>query len=135
MNRKGFILYLTFLVTTVVFMLVTGSQTISRISLDMGRTDVLETIVFHAADGGIEKGLAYLRNKFAPFELSSQYKLDGNRTIEINVQALADGENLNLKSEASLFEGKSLLIKKVYVRNNIENKSGRNGIGRFMEVR
>jgi hypothetical protein len=138
MNRQGFALYLTFLVTTVVFMLVTAGQTISRLSLDMGRTDVLETIVFHAADGGLEKGIAHLRGKFEPFDLAYEAKLDNNRDLKVNVAAKHENPNneaLTLKCDVSLFEGNALLIKKTYMRSNIENQSGRNGIGRFMEVR
>ncbi|MDD3000303.1 MAG: hypothetical protein PHF29_00935 [Candidatus Riflebacteria bacterium] len=138
MNRQGFALYLTFLVTTVVFMLVTAGQTISRLSLDMGRTDVLETIVFHAADGALEKGIAHLRGKFQPFDLAYEGKLDNNRDLKISLAAKHENPNnkvLTLRCNVSLFEGNTLLIKKTYMRSNIENQSGRNGIGRFMEVR
>ena len=67
MNRKGFSIYLTFLVTTVVFLLVTGSQEISMFTLDISRSDAIDVIAFHAADGGLEIGLAKLRQKYQPF--------------------------------------------------------------------
>jgi hypothetical protein len=138
MNRQGFALYLTFLVTTVVFMLVTAGQTISRLSLDMGRTDVLETIVFHAADGALEKGIAHLRGKFEPFDLTYEAKFENNRNLKVNLAAKnenSNSETLSLLCAVSLFEGNNLLIKKTYMRTNIENRLGRSGLGRFMEVR
>ena len=51
-NRRGFTVYLCFLVTTAVFMMVMGTFEASRLALDIGRSVALETVAFHAADGG-----------------------------------------------------------------------------------
>jgi len=52
-SRRGFILYITFVVTSVLLLLVLGGQEIVRFSLDMGRSAALETVAFHAAYGGL----------------------------------------------------------------------------------
>lgn len=138
MNKRGFTLYLTILVTALVFMLVTGSQSISQISLDVGRSNILETLVFHAGDGGLEKGIAKIRNSFKPFEFNYKYNLDNERSLEIEVVAQEDEEDkslLNLNSKVKLFEGGNLLMNKTYARNHIKQELGRNEIGRFMEVK
>jgi hypothetical protein len=137
MNKKGFTLYLTFVITTLVFMLTTSSQSISRISMDMGRSNMLETLAFHAADGGLEKGLAQLRHGFAPFEFAYNYVLSGNRKLRVEVKALQAENplNIDLHSKVHLFEGENLLLSKTYARNNITKELGRNGIGHFMEVK
>ena len=46
MNRQGFSLYLTFLISTVIFLLVTTSYEISKTALDLGRSEAIETQVF-----------------------------------------------------------------------------------------
>lgn len=118
-------------------MLTTSSQSISRISMDMGRSNMLETLAFHAADGGLEKGLAQLRHGFAPFEFAYNYVLSGNRKLRVEVKALQAENplNIDLHSKVHLFEGENLLLSKTYARNNITKELGRNGIGHFMEVK
>lgn len=134
MNRRGFSLYLTFLVTTVVFMLVTGSQEISRMALDLSRSDAVDTLVFHAADGGLERGLAKLRQSFAPFTMDYSSTLNQNRQLLVKVVAEKQGEIINLKASAILYEGKRKISTRSLARLEINNQPGRAGSGRFVEA-
>jgi hypothetical protein len=138
MNKKGFTLYLTFVITTLVFILATSSQSLSRLSLDIGRSSMLETLAFHTADGGLEKGLAMLRNSFNPINFSYEYILSANRKLKVEVSTLQSAINtssIDLHSKVQLFEGDKLVLSKTYARNNITQELGRNGIGHFMEVK
>lgn len=133
-NKKGFSLYLTFLVTTVIFILVSGSYEISRISLDLGRSSAIDAILFHAADGGLERGLAKSRSSFKPFSLTYKSDLNQNRTIEVIVSAVKVGLKINLTSTATLFEGKNEISTRRLLRQGVENKPGRTGTGHFTEA-
>lgn len=134
MNKRGFSLYLTFIVTTVVFLLVTGSYEISRISLDLSRSDAIETTVFHAADGGLERGLSRLNHEFKPFALSYTCKISSHRLVNIVVEALENDGLINLRATASLFEGQNELGRRTLSRMQISNLRGRAGIGKFVEA-
>lgn len=132
-RKKGFSLFLTFLVSSVVFMLVGASQNIARLSMSSGRAEMIECIAFHAAEGGLERGLAKLRTNFAPFEFKYDEQIVGTRTVSTMVSAVKNNNSINLKSESSIIEAGKLLTKKVLFRNGIENSSGRNRIGLFTE--
>ncbi|MDD3145794.1 MAG: hypothetical protein PHD82_00710 [Candidatus Riflebacteria bacterium] len=134
MNRRGFSLYLTFLVTTIVFILVTGSQQISRTSLDLGRSDAIETIVFHGADGGLERGLAKLRQNFAPFSLNYSSKLGKYRELQVTIAADRVKSGISLKATAVLFEGSREVSRRSLVRSDVQNQPGRTGSGKFVEA-
>ena len=133
MNRKGFSIYLTFLVTTVVFLLVTGSQEISVLTLDISRSDAIDVIVFHAADGGLERGLAKIRQNYKPFSYSYISELKPNRTIKVNINAKKNKNLMNIYSEAILLEGNKEVSRRTLSRLNVANKKGRNDCGRFTE--
>lgn len=134
MNRRGFSLYLTFLVTTIVFILVTGSQEIGRITLDLGRSDAIDALVFHAADGGLERGLGRLRKNFAPFSIDYTSTLNQNRHLQVRVVAAKDGSNIDLRATAVLFEGKREISTRTLARLAVNNQPGRSGSGRFVEA-
>ncbi len=134
MNRRGFSIYLTFLVTTVVFILVAGSQEISIQALDLSRSDVIEVIVFHAADGGLERGLGKIRKNFKPFNYTYVSELKPNRTIKVILNATKDGLLMNLHSEAILFEGNKEVSRKTISRLGIANYKGRDGLGKYTEA-
>ncbi len=134
MNRRGFSLYLTFLVTTIVFILVTGSQQISRTSLDLGRSDAIEAIVFHGADGGLERGLAKLRHKFAPFSMNYSAKLGVHRELQVTVTADKVKSCINLKATAVLFEGSREVSRRSLARSAVIDQPGRAGSGKFVEA-
>ncbi|MFZ5953210.1 MAG: hypothetical protein ACOYXC_21075 [Candidatus Rifleibacteriota bacterium] len=133
-KRKGFSLYLTFLVTTVIFILVSGSYEIGRISLDLSKSSAIDTILFHAADGGLEKGLAHLRQSFKGFSISYRSLLSSNQAVEVVVTAEKEGNKINLKSTATLFAGKSRISTRCLARKGIENSHGRTGCGHFLEA-
>lgn len=134
MKRKGFSIYLTFLVTTVVFLLVTGSQEISVLTLDISRSDAIDVITFHAADGGLEKGLAKIRQNFSSFDYSYVSELKPNRTIKVMVKAYQKGNQIDLHSEAILIEGNREVSRRTVSRLGITNSKGRNGCGKFTEA-
>lgn len=134
MNKRGFSLYLTFLVTTIIFILVSGSQQISRVALDMSRSDAIETLVFHAADGGLERGLARLSRNFAPFTLNYSSKQSGNRTMQVAVTADRQKNSINIRSTAILFEGSREVSRRTLARLSVLNQRGRTGSGRFVEA-
>lgn len=133
MNRRGFSIYLTFLVSTVVFLLVTGSQEISTITLDLSRSEAIDVIVFHAADGGLEKGLAKLRKNFKQFNHSYTSELKPNRTIKVSVKATQNKNLINLYSEAILLEGNKEVSRRTISRLGITRSKGRHGCGQFTE--
>lgn len=133
MNRRGFSIYLTFLVSTVVFLLVTGSQEISTITLDLSRSEAIDVIVFHAADGGLEKGLAKLRKNFKQFNHSYTSELKPNRTIKVSVKATKNKNLINLYSEAILLEGNKEVSRRTISRLGITQSKGRHGCGQFTE--
>ncbi len=134
MNRRGFSLYLTFLVTTIVFLLVTGSYEISRIALDMSRSDAIEIITFHAADGGLERGLSRLHREYKPFTLSYTSAISSHRQVNIVIEAFSRNGLIDLQATASLFEGKNELGRRTLSRLQISNLRGRTGIGKFVEA-
>ena len=134
MKRKGFSIYLTFVVTTVIFLLVIACQEISVFSLDMSRSEAIDVIVFHAADGGLERGLAKLRKEFAPFNNSYTSLLKPNRTIKVTINATKEKNNMNLQSEAVLLEGNKEVSRIKVSRSGVTKAIGRNGCGKFMEA-
>ncbi|MBP5470360.1 MAG: hypothetical protein J6Z11_14075 [Candidatus Riflebacteria bacterium] len=134
MNRRGFSIYLTFLVTTVVFILVAGSQEISVTALDLSRSDAIDVIVFHAADGGLEKGLGKIRKKFDSFKYTYVSELKPNRTIKVTLNATKEKSLMNLYSEAILFEGNKEVSRRTVSRLGIAKNKGRDGLGKFTEA-
>lgn len=134
MNRRGFSLYLTFLVTTIVFILVTGSYEISRISLDLSRSDAIETVAFHAADGGLERGLARLHTSYQPFSMNYTSVITSHRRLVVLVEAVLHNGLIDLHATASLYEGNNELSKRTLSRLQVGNLRGRTGIGRFVEA-
>jgi hypothetical protein len=136
MKRKnqGFSLYLTFLVTTVIFILVTGSYEIGRISLDLGRSTAIDVILFHAADGGLERGLAKVRKEFTPFNLNYKSNLQTNRNLKVEVCAVKKDGNIDLTATATLFEGNKKVATKCLKRQGVKPTPGRTNTGNFMEA-
>lgn len=132
-NRRGFSIYLTFLVTTVVFLLVTGSQEISVLTLDISHSDAIDVITFHAADGGLEKGLGKIRKNFSPFSFSYTSDIKPNRTLKVSLNAIKSGNLINLRSEAILLEGNNEVSRRAISRLGISNSEGRNNCGKFTE--
>jgi len=134
MSKRGFSLYLTLLISTVIFLLVTTSYDISRPALDIGRSEAIETQIFHAADGGIERGLARLRKKYAPFTMNYSSVINNYRHLVINIEAVKNNGLIDLLISASLFEGNKEMARQQLKRTGIENLKGRNGIGRLVEA-
>lgn len=134
MSRRGFSIYLTFVVTTVIFMLAASSQEITMLTLDLSRSDAIDTIVFHGADGGLERGLAKLRKNYTDFKFSYVSNLEPSRTLRVNVEAVKKGNTINLKSEAILTEGNKEVSRRTLSRLGIADSDGRNGKGRFREA-
>lgn len=133
-KRRGFTVYLCFLVTTAIFMMVMGTFEASRLTLDIGRSVALETVAFHAADGGLERGLSRLRSSFKAFELTYGSKVGEFRRVEIELKAETDGSTMILVSIARVFEGSKQLSERKLLRSGIINTSGRIGIGKFVEA-
>lgn len=134
MSRRGFSLYLTFLISTVIFLLVTASYEISKTALDLGRSEAIETQLFHGADGGIERGLAHLRKKYAPFTMNYSSVINSRRRLVINVEAVKINGLIDLLVSANLFEGNRELASRKLKRSGIKNLHGRNGIGKLVEA-
>jgi hypothetical protein len=134
LSKQGFSLYLTFLVTTVLFILVTSTYEISRISLDIGHSSAIDAITFHAADGGLERGLAKLRKKFKKFEFGYKFEISSSRFVEVLVKANPKGKKIDLSSTATLFEGKKAVSTRQLMRQGIIKLPGRAGSGRFLEA-
>lgn len=126
MNNKGFTIYLTFLVTTVVFILVSGTQQMSLLVIDSSRSVALETIAFHAAEGGIERGTGRLRGSFEPFLMSYRSNLSEHRQIKVKVEAFRlEKDKMEIVSEAKVFEGSNLVATRKLRLKSVENYPGR----------
>ena len=117
-----------------IFLLVTTSYEISRTALDLGRSEAIETQVFHAADGGIERGLTRLRKQYAPFKMSYSSIISQHRRLVIEVEAVKSGGLIDLLVSAGLFEGNREVARQHLKRSGIENLKGRNGIGKLVEA-
>ncbi|MBI3038545.1 hypothetical protein HYY75_05765 [bacterium] len=127
-DRGGFAIYLAILVTIVLFYATIGGHEVGRASLDMGRSILLETTAFHAADGGLERGLAKLRAKFSPFEYSYSSDIGSGRKLLVQIFSTPNGRNL-----ASVYEGRKKVAGKKLARFGISRAQGRSGCGKFME--
>ena len=115
-------------------MLVTGSQEISVMTLNMSRSDAIDVIAFHAADGGLERGLAKLSKNYAPFDFSYTSELKPFRNLLINVKATKSGNLMNLSSEAILKEGDKEVSRRTLTRTGIAQSIDRSKSGRFVEA-
>lgn len=132
-NHRGFTLYLAFLVTTVLFLLVLGSSQVARASLDLGRSSLLETIAFHAADGGLERGLAKISATGRPETFSYEIAFEGSRKALVRVDIRKAKSALDLTAEASIIEGSKLVARKALARRGIKRTPGHRSEGRFLE--
>ena len=134
MNRRGFSIYLTFLVTTIVFLMVTGSQEISMMTLDISRSEAIDVITYHAADGGLERGLAKMNKEYKPFKFTYISNLKPNRKLTVMVSATLNNNLMNISSEAILTEGNKEVSRRILSRSGISKSNGIKGYGKFMEA-
>lgn len=102
--------------------------------MDISRSDAIDIIAFHAADGGLEKGLAKLRKNFEPFSFSYISELKPFRTLTVNVKSIINGSLIDLTSEAVLKEGNKEVSRRTLTRMGIANAMGREGCGNFTEA-
>jgi hypothetical protein len=121
-------------VTTVIFILVTGSYEISRISLDTSKSSAIDAILFHAADGGLERGLAKARIDFKAFAFNYVTHLTNRRKVRVEVKSVLKNNKLNLSSRAILIEGNQLVSERCLLRQGVQNLPGRTGTGKFLEA-
>ncbi|HOY68553.1 MAG TPA: hypothetical protein PLP29_16865 [Candidatus Ozemobacteraceae bacterium] len=134
-SRRGFILYITFVVTSVLLLLVLGGQEIVRFSLDMGRSAALETVAFHAADGGLERGLARFATHAAAFRFAYESRLDAHRTVTVEVEARRTANNTYmLSSAAGVRDGGREVARRRLVRRDVSRTGGNLVRGRFEEA-
>ncbi|EKD82702.1 MAG: hypothetical protein ACD_39C01147G0001 [uncultured bacterium] len=82
----------------------------------------------------MERGLARLRQKYAPFTLNYSSVINNYRRLVINVEAVKSDGLIDLLVSASLFEGSREMARQKLKRTGIENLKGRNGIGRLVEA-
>ncbi len=134
-SRRGFILYITFVVTSVLLLLVLGGQEIVRFSLDMGRSAALETVAFHAADGGLERGLARFSAHAGVFRFVYESRLDAHRTVTVEVEARRTANNTYLLSSADgVRDGGREVARRRLVRRDVSRTGGNLVRGRFEEA-
>ncbi len=134
-TRRGFVLYIAFVVSSVLLFLVLGSQDIVRLGLDMGRSAALETVGFHAADGGLERGLARLSALPAPFRFAYRAKLGEYRTVDVEVAATRTSKGrFDLESAATVRDGGREVARRRLSRRDVSRLGGRLSRGRFEEA-
>jgi len=134
-TRRGFVLYIAFVVSSVLLFLVLGSQDIVRLGLDMGRSAALETVGFHAADGGLERGLARLSARSAPFRFAYRTNLGTFRSVEVEVAATRTSKGrFDLESTATVRDGGREVARKRLSRRDVLRQGGRLSRGRFEEA-
>jgi len=134
-TRRGFVLYIAFVVSSVLLFLVLGSQDIVRLGLDMGRSAALETVGFHAADGGLERGLARLSSQPAPFRFAYRSKLGPHRIVDVEVAATRTlNGRFDLQSAATVRDGGREVARKRLSRRGVSRQGGRLSRGRFEEA-
>ena len=134
-RRRGFLLYLAFLITTILFLLVISGQDISRFMLDSSRSAALDVVGFHSADGGLEQGLARLRTSFTPFTQDYSFKLATFREVHVRVSAVTGKHGtMDLQVIARILDGGREVAVRRLARQGIRNTPARDGLGRFVEV-
>lgn len=132
--RRGFVLYLAFVVTTVLFFLVMASYSLAMFSLDNARSVRFDAVMFHAADGGLERGVALLRRHYSPFTLKYAFDPGMNSRGEIELTAEKNGSGtIDLSAFACIFEGSRKVAEKHLKRSSISDLQGRTGLGSFAE--
>ncbi len=134
LSRNGFSLYLTFLITTVLFILVSATYEIATFSMDLGRSTSLDVASFHAADGGLERGLARLYKKFQPFQLSYSTDLSRYRKVVVQVVGRKVGKDMTVESAATVFDGKKAVTTRRLLRKEVKKLLGRSNSGYFLEA-
>lgn len=133
-SRRGFVLFLAFMVTTVLFFLGLAALNVSVLSLDSSRSAVLETIGFHAADGGLEKGLAKLSASFGKFNIEYDFSPRENRKVSVRVTSESVDDNLiDLLSVATVTEGGRIVSVRRLRRSGIRKSGDLSGAGTFSE--
>lgn len=134
-SRRGFVLYIAFVVTSVLLLLVLSGQEIVRFSLDMGRSAALETVGFHAADGGLERGLAKLSAKAIPFRFAYRTQLGEYRSVDVEVEATRRAKGrFDLQSAATIRDGGREVARKRLSRRDVRQQAGKLSRGRFEEA-
>lgn len=134
-SRRGFVLYIAFVVASVLLLLVLSGQEIVRFSLDMGRSAALETTGFHAADGGLERGLAKLSARAAPFKFAYRTKLGEHRSVDVEVEATRKAKGrFDLQAAAVVRDGGREVARRRLSRRDVCRQSGNLSRGRFEEA-
>ncbi len=136
LSRGGFLIYLALVVTTVLVFLVLGGHDVARLTLDMGRSVALEAVCFHAADGGLERGLARVRKVFSPFGMQYSFEAGKNRHLTVSVEARrsASGDLLDIQAAAFVIQGGKIVAIRRLERTGVRQATGRTGCGRFREI-
>jgi Tfp pilus assembly protein PilX len=132
-SRRGFALYLAFLSTSVLFLVSLGCLDITRSTLDISRSGILNVISFQAADGGLEIGLARLRKDFSPFTSRLESRLSSHRRVEVMIEAFESLGTMNISAVATVFEGPKAVARRKVFRLGIAQQPGRAGCGLYTE--
>jgi hypothetical protein len=132
-ERGGFALYLTFLVTTLLFFWSLTGLDIVLCALDMSRSGLLDAVSFQAADGGLEIGLARVKKDWRPFEFKQRSRLGPYREVEITVTATAVGDGFDIRARACLFDGNKPVAVRTLMRQGVGRFFGRLECGTFLE--
>ncbi|HNV69612.1 MAG TPA: hypothetical protein PKO06_07950 [Candidatus Ozemobacteraceae bacterium] len=132
-SRHGFALFLAMMVTTLLLFLVFGARSVSRASLDLGRSAALESVAFQAADGGLERGLGRLHRSFAPCTFSYLSPLTPVRTVQVTVTAAGDRNRLDLSASATVLDAGRPVAVRCLSRKGITQSGGKVGVGMFLE--
>lgn len=134
-RRRGFLIYLAFVVTTVLLLLTLHGHDVARFALDSSRSGALDVVGFHAADGGLEQGLARLRTSFQPFRFSYSFKPASFREVRVEVTASpAPEQTIDLLAAATVFDGGKHVAMRRLTRRGVQNATHRQGSGTFAEV-
>ncbi|MBF0407432.1 MAG: hypothetical protein HQM10_08760 [Candidatus Riflebacteria bacterium] len=128
--RQGFAIFIIFTVLIVASFLLLGAIEMSGLAVDSGRSFLLETICFQAADGGLERGLAKFRTGSDSAELDYEVKVSERQIVRVKVKILGS----DIISNAAVIESGKIKAEKKLVRKNVSRTaSGREKAGSFME--
>ncbi|NLM16201.1 MAG: hypothetical protein GX221_00585 [Candidatus Riflebacteria bacterium] len=124
-NRQAFTIYLSFLSMALAFMLLMSSASSSIPAMDMARSDLLETIGFHAASGGLEKAKSLLNSSEQDIQkIDYEFSLKPFRKVRVQVTSNLNNGVTTLTSIAHVYEGNQQVSQKTLKADLITTLSG-----------
>lgn len=116
-TTRGFALYLVMLVTAVLFFLTLGAQDVTRLFTQSSRSSAFDTIAWHAADGGIERGRGQLALGIEKVALDYSWRIGDHQRCRVMVTSRHQaGASRQILATATVLEGDRVLAERFMSR-------------------